>query len=107
MGVKKTMSTKNILYLHGFRMNADVMTFQTRKLRKLLKDCNHHIINGTYVASGDPPEPIQRHFKPPFYEFCQFEYLDGVNGSNGFSPTNIKYEGIDETIEKLKVIAIE
>ena len=91
----------NILYLHGYRMNKEVMQFQARKIIKNLPEsCNyyHHIINGTYISSEKPPPIIYNNFNSPFYEFCQFKYLPN---------DNIEYNGIDNTIVKLKNIIIK
>ena len=78
-------------------MNEAVMRFQTRKLQRLLPDCNHNIINGTHLSDGDPEEIIASRFKPPFYEHAQFEYL----------PDKIVYYGIDESIDNLSNIIID
>jgi len=92
------MSKKNILYLHGFRMNKEVMKFQSRKIINSFPDHNHHFINGTYISKENPPPIIKNNFSGPFYEFCQFKY---------FPENKIKYYGIDKTVQSLKDIIKE
>lgn len=79
-------------------MNDSVMRFQTRKLQKMLADCNHHVINGFHLAKGDPDQSIATRFKGPFYEHAQFEYL---------ANNKINYYGIDDSIHHLSDIIIK
>eukprot|EP01084_Bolivina_argentea_P128698 227439_1 len=74
-------------------MNESVMKFQTRKLTRLLPEYNHIMINAPYIATEDPPTQILKHFKPPFYEHCHFEWIN---------ENKVKYFGVDETIETYK-----
>ena len=92
------MAKKNILYLHGYRMNKEVMKFQSRKVIKILPNCNHIMINAKYKSNENPPRIIKNNFKAPFYEHCQFKYL----------PDNkIEYYGIEDSIQRIKKIIIE
>lgn len=96
---------KNILYLHGFRNNEQVMQFQTRKLRKLLPDCNHHFVNAPFVSKKELDDAvITRHFKAPYYEHCHF---DDHFPAHPEPHEDARYHGIDESIDYWRRIAKE
>ena len=86
----------SILYLHGFRTNKQILELQTAKLRNALPEYEHHLINAFYKAEKDPEDPtIKKYFAPPFYEHCQFNYLEN---------SKITYSGVEKTIEYLSDI---
>jgi predicted esterase len=86
-----------ILYIHGYRMNQQVMEYQSRKIVEYLPNCQHFFIDGTYKSEGKPPKIIYDNFSSPFYEYCQFEYKND----------SIEYNGINKTIERLKKIVLD
>ena len=98
----------NILYLHGFRTNKKILNLQTAKLRMILPEHNHILINALYKANEPPEDPnIQKYFDPPFYEHCQVQYLTNKNENNQnqyLNNDNVKYFGIKDTIKYLSKI---
>ena len=89
----------NILYIHGYRANRSLMSLQTARLKRRLPNCNHYIIDGKHVAQGLPEDPmVRKHYPPPHFEHCQFNYLPNGGAT---------YTGIEESIEYLKEIAKE
>ena len=86
------MRSKNILYLHGYAMNEEVMKFQTKRLRRLLPNYTHTILNGPYIAARGPDKRVEQHFKGPFYAQCQFD--------EPTEHTETQYYGIEQTIAR-------
>ena len=84
----------NILYLHGYCGNTELMDMQTIHLRtELLKSAeiyniniNNHLINALYKFDIIPEhEFVRKYIKPPYYGHCHFNYL---------SNNTIEYTGI-------------
>ena len=99
--------TINILYLHGYCGNTELMNIQTVNLRKELSkeakiyniDINNHLINALYELDIIPEHQfIRKYIKPPYYGHCYFNYL--LNNT-------VQYTGINETMVYLKNIVKE
>ena len=88
----------NILYLHGYCGNTELMHIQTLYLRNELSkaakiyniDINNNLINALYKLDIIPEhEFVRKYIKPPYYGHCYFNYL---------SNNSIEYTGINKTI---------
>jgi len=97
----------NILYLHGYCGNTELMHIQTLHLHNELSksekiyniDINNHLINALYKLDIIPEhEFVRKYIKPPYYGHCYFNYL---------SNNTIEYTGINKTMVYLKNIIKE
>ena len=96
----------NILYLHGYCSNIELIKLQTQQLRTKLDEIsylygysvNHNFVNGFYQIEQVPKETyVRENISKPFYAHCFYNYIED----------KIIYKGIDKSIEYLKKIVKE